>query len=99
MKHLKIPKTLGIGEGGKTLPSLYGYFKQIDDYIDELKSGGGQEGPKGDNGDSAYQIAVNNGFEGTESEWLTSLEGNDGFGTEEQYNDIISRLEDLEGGE
>ena len=31
------------------------------------------KGNKGDNGLSAYQIAVNDGFEGTEQEWLTSL--------------------------
>lgn len=29
-------------------------------------------------GDSAYEIAVKNGFEGTESEWLESLKGSDG---------------------
>lgn len=29
-------------------------------------------------GDSAYQIAVANGFEGTEQEWLESLKGTDG---------------------
>lgn len=33
----------------------------------------GPEGPGG--GDSAYQIAVNNGFVGTEEEWLDSLQG------------------------
>ena len=33
---------------------------------------------KGDPGDSAYDIAVNNGFEGTEAEWLASLKGKDG---------------------
>lgn len=27
---------------------------------------------------TAYQIALNNGFSGTESEWLSSLEGDDG---------------------
>lgn len=32
----------------------------------------------GVNGESAYQIAVRNGFQGTEQEWLTSLRGNDG---------------------
>ena len=32
----------------------------------------------GRNGDSAYQIAVNNGFEGTEAEWLESLRGETG---------------------
>lgn len=76
MKHLKnIPKNLGFGEGGKTIPQLYDYFKQIDDLIDELKLGGGQ---KGDDGKSAYEIAVENGFEGTEQEWLEALKGEDG---------------------
>ena len=71
----------------------------------------GDPGPKGDpgaDGRSAYQIAVQNGFEGTEQEWLASLKGPkgdkgdmgppgaDGFGTEAQYNDIIARLEALE---
>lgn len=32
-------------------------------------------GPKGETGDSAYQEAVNNGFEGTEAEWIESLKG------------------------
>lgn len=29
-------------------------------------------------GDSAYEVALKNGFEGTEQEWLTSLNGKDG---------------------
>jgi hypothetical protein len=33
---------------------------------------------KGDPGDSAYEIALENGFEGTEEEWLASLQGEDG---------------------
>lgn len=37
--------------------------------------GGGGGGSKGDPGLSAYQIAVTNGFVGTESEWLASLSG------------------------
>ena len=32
----------------------------------------------GTQGDSAYEIAVKNGFEGTEAEWLESLKGSDG---------------------
>lgn len=40
-------------------------------------SGSGQ-GEKGDPGDSAYQIAVNNGYTGTEAEWLDSLKGDTG---------------------
>ncbi|WP_297095616.1 hypothetical protein [uncultured Draconibacterium sp.] len=39
------------------------------------------QGPQGDTGNtgaSAYQVAVANGFTGTEAEWLASLEGTDG---------------------
>lgn len=32
---------------------------------------------KGDNGKSAYEIAVLNGFVGTEQEWITSLTNHD----------------------
>lgn len=35
-------------------------------------------GEKGDPGDSAYEIAVKNGFTGTEAEWLASLKGETG---------------------
>lgn len=42
------------------------------------QSGGGGQGPKGDPGESAYQVAVDNGFIGTEQEWLTSLVGQAG---------------------
>ena len=37
--------------------------------------GDGIPGPKGNDGDSAYDIAVANGFVGTEQEWLDSLGG------------------------
>jgi hypothetical protein len=36
---------------------------------------GGVDGTDGADGSSAYEIAVSNGFVGTESEWLTSLVG------------------------
>lgn len=35
-------------------------------------------GVKGDDGKSAYQVAVDNGFQGTEEEWLASLKGKKG---------------------
>lgn len=35
----------------------------------------GPQGEKGDPGDSAYKVALANGFEGTEVEWLASLKG------------------------
>lgn len=34
---------------------------------------------KGDKGESAYEIAVEHGFSGTEEEWLVSLHGKDGI--------------------
>jgi len=38
----------------------------------------GPEGPPGPAGASAYEIAVQNGFTGTEAEWLASLKGEQG---------------------
>lgn len=35
-------------------------------------------GPQGEQGYSAYEIAVQNGYQGTEEEWLESLHGQDG---------------------
>lgn len=35
----------------------------------------GPPGEKGDPGDSAYQVALAHGFEGSEEEWLASLKG------------------------
>ena len=42
-------------------------------YVQETMAGAG--GIKGDDGKSAYQIALDNGFSGTEDEWLNSLRG------------------------
>ena len=41
---------------------------------------------KGDPGESAYQIAVDNGFTGTEEEWLDSLVGPRGYGIVDVVN-------------
>ena len=47
----------------------------------------GKEGPKGSTGDvgpsglSAYQIALNQEFVGTEATWLASLQGPSGEGS------------------
>ena len=58
------------------------------------------KGEKGERGYSAYEIAVQNGFEGSENEWLESLEGksayeialNHGFeGTEEEWVDLLQK--------
>lgn len=38
----------------------------------------GERGPQGPGGESAYQVAVRNGFIGSEDEWLKSLKGEKG---------------------
>lgn len=44
----------------------------------ELASTGGDSGTPGADGKSAYEIAVAQGFEGSETEWLVSLKGEKG---------------------
>lgn len=55
-------------------------FKQMAESIDEAigKNIEGGSGGTGQNGLSAYEIAIQKGFEGTEEEWLQSLNGKDG---------------------
>ena len=48
------------------------------DGIDGKNGADGHDGVNGIDGKSAYEIAVANGFIGTESEWLESLKGSDG---------------------
>lgn len=57
-----------------------------------------EEGAGGKDGKSAYEIAVDNGFEGDQTEWIESLKGNPGDKgepfkyenfTEEQLEDLI----------
>lgn len=54
----------------------------------------GKNGADGKDGLSAYEIAIKNGFEGSEEEWLDSLKGADG----ESYDDteLINRVSTLE---
>lgn len=46
--------------------------------IDLLNGADGINGTNGNDGKSAYQIAVDNGFEGIEQEWIESLKGQNG---------------------
>lgn len=56
----------------------------LDSRVYALEQGGtgsgtsGPAGPAGADGQSAYEIAVNNGYIGTQTEWLASLKGKDG---------------------
>lgn len=44
------------------------------------------------NGKSAYEIALENGFEGTEQEWLESLKGSDGESAEIKDGSIVTKM-------
>lgn len=46
--------------------------------INQLAVKGGQKGDKGDPGKSAYEIAVEQGYIGTQEQWLASLKGERG---------------------
>lgn len=52
-------------------------LNQAKKYVDKVLKG--QGALQGDPGKSAYQIAVKNGYTGTETEWLQSLHGFDGI--------------------
>ena len=59
-------------------PDLYAQLlAEIKKIISE--SGNGINGKDGENGLSAYELAVQNGFAGTLTEWLKSLKGADGI--------------------
>lgn len=49
--------------------------------VNGIQSVGIRNGADGNNGKSAYQSALDNGFTGTEVEWLASLQGKDGITT------------------
>ena len=68
---LYVEKTLNAGDTPLTLEA----------WLESLHGQDGQDGlpgAAGANGKSAYQIATENGFNGTEVEWLASLHGQDG---------------------
>lgn len=69
-----IKKSGFVSDGKTPIPPTKDLYQQIVEELDE-KAAGIQDGA---DGDSAYQIAVKNGFTGTEQEWLASLKGTDG---------------------
>ena len=53
-------------------------INDLDGRVQYLEETGGPPGPQGDDGLSAYEIAVKEGFVGDETAWLASLKGADG---------------------
>jgi hypothetical protein len=48
-------------------------------------------------GYTAYEIALQHGFEGTEEEWLSSLHGKDGIDGDDGFSPVVT-VADIEGG-
>lgn len=77
-----LPTTGTVGEGYLVGQDLYAW---VSDAWKNLGSVKGPQGIQGDTGErggdgkSAYDLAVENGFEGTQSEWITSLEGKSAY--------------------
>jgi hypothetical protein len=49
----------------------------------------------GQDGKSAYEVALDNGFEGTEEEWLASLKGEKGETGLSEWDHVITDAEDF----
>jgi hypothetical protein len=72
-------KIIGITVGTTTNPDKFGITeKQISEAVNSYLDENPIEGDKGKDGASAYEIALINGFEGSEEEWLESLKGEKG---------------------
>ncbi|WP_251575300.1 hypothetical protein [Limosilactobacillus agrestimuris] len=67
------------GDQGLTGKSAYDIWKDAGNVGDEKAFLKSLVGPKGDSGKSAYQLAVEGGFAGTEKEWINSLKGQDAY--------------------
>lgn len=58
-------------------------------YVQETLEGAGAL--KGKDGESAYQIAVDNGFVGSEADWIESLKGESGLDGTDGFSPIITK--------
>lgn len=78
-----VPLGIGIkrsgfrGDGETPIPPTPDLYAQLLDTIDK-KIASLHDGKDGVNGKSAYEIAVDNGYPGTEQAWLASLKGDKG---------------------
>lgn len=75
LKSLTGPK----GDQGLNGKSAYDVWKDAGNVGDEKAFLKSLVGEKGDSGKSAYQLAVADGFSGTEQEWISSLKGKDAY--------------------
>lgn len=72
---------LNLNYTGNTIDGVNASKEDLIEYLETNSFKGGGGDGSGSQGESAYQIAVRNGFEGTETEWLESLNGQSGSST------------------
>ena len=72
--------TGNVGDAYIVQGNMYVWNSEEQDWVDvgDIQGPPGKDGQDGTNGKSAYQIALDNGFVGTEEEYLASLIGTDG---------------------
>ena len=72
---------------------IYRNGKYIDtDKINQTQGIKGDPGPQGPKGKSAYELAVENGFNGTLQEWLNSLVGPQGEAGPQGNDGLIIKI-------
>lgn len=74
---LRIEQSGFSSSGSEVVPPTPDLYQQLIAKIDE-KIASVHDGADGKDGASAYEIAAENGYTGTEAEWLTSLKGEKG---------------------
>ncbi|MDE6781533.1 MAG: hypothetical protein K2J40_08755 [Ruminococcus sp.] len=83
LRATTVPVTLNVrpsgfvGDGSEEIPPTPDLYTQLLHKLEE-KASSLQNGVDGKDGLSAYEIAQNNGFEGTLTQWLESLKGDKG---------------------
>lgn len=101
---LEFYKVLGTIKDGETPQIINGYW-----YVKGINTGvkaqgpAGADGETGATGESAYELAVRLGYEGTEEEWIESLSVNRGgtvyvekYNSESLYDALVAALADNE---
>jgi len=76
----QLPPTGHAGQAYTVNGELYVWSENLDAWenVGNIKGEKGDTGATGDDGKSAYEVAVVNGFVGTQEEWLASLKGEKG---------------------